>query len=330
MKKTKQNKKMKKLLISILSLLILACINEVTPSKEPNNPNTPNAQNNKNSNANLIKNKQVGYATEERTTDVQEVAERLEIPRLRGKKTDLFIAHTIDKYGVNYCIEYDCVLRAARWTAYQWHRGMTSHEKNWSRNDWEKTEWGDDPFQPDPLIPRDFQVTTGEHKNDGYDMGHMLGSADRLNSKDANEQTFYTSNIHPQSNGFNTRGIWYALEDRLRDTYDKDSFRDTLYVVKGGLISEGMYAMSKHKLPVPKYFFMAILCHKASDTTQNGYKAIGFWMKHENNSSKDFKAYAVSIDKLEEETGIDFFCNLPDDIEEIVENNLVHSAWGLK
>jgi endonuclease G len=37
----------------------------------------------------------------------------------------------------------------------------------------------------------------------------------------------------------------------------------------------------------------------------------------------------VSIDRLEELTGIDFFCNLPDDIENAVENKLDYSKWKL-
>ena len=41
------------------------------------------------------------------------------------------------------------------------------------------------------------------------------------------------------------------------------------------------------------------------------------------------KARAVSIDDLEEKTGIDFFCNLPDDLENTVESdmNLDDLAW---
>ena len=33
-------------------------------------------------------------------------------------------------------------------------------------------------------------------------------------------------------------------------------------------------------------------------------------------TADDFLVYAVSIDKLEQETGIDFFCNLPNEIED--------------
>jgi endonuclease G len=50
---------------------------------------------------------------------------------------------------------------------------------------------------------------------------------------------------------------------------------------------------------------------------------------NEDHSNDSRKNYAVSIDTLEELTGIDFFCNLPDDIEEQVESVIVPSYWGL-
>lgn len=318
-------------LLALVACLCWACgdedNNEVTPQKA------------KNENANGYSAKE-NYATESNATDIVEVAKRLEMPRLKGGSDNLFIVHTIPTYGVNYCMEYDCSRLAARWTAYQWYTGFSSKESNWNRNAWKNGQtyngYGGegDPFQPDPLIPRDYQTTLDDHARNGYDRGHMLGSADRLNSKEANGQTFYLSNMHPQMGSFNQGGIWYTLEERLRKQYDTTSFRDTLYVVKGGTITDGqtltpVKGASGRKLLVPKYFFMALLC-KNSSTSQGGYKAIAFWMEHKGNDDTNATPYAISINQLEEKTGIDFFCNLPDDIEEQVEGNMVPSVWGLK
>ena len=63
----------------------------------------------------------------------------------------------------------------------------------------------------------------------------------------------------------------------------------------------------------------------------NGYRALAFWFEHTNNdipSSARLSDYVISIDELEEKTGIDFFCNLPDDIENQKESNVALSAWG--
>lgn len=65
----------------------------------------------------------------------------------------------------------------------------------------------------------------------------------------------------------------------------------------------------------------------------NGYRAMGFWIKHEANKDTNLAKYVVNIDELEKFTGIDFFCNLPDDIENHVEGlplENVLRAWGFK
>lgn len=181
----------------------------------------------------------------------------------------------------------------------------------------------------DKDIPSQYRTKLEDYKNTGYNRGHICASADRLCSKDANEQTFFLSNIQPQINAFNV-GTWEEMEKKVR-SWNNNSFRDTLYVVKGGTIDKPEQRLNPAKtgLLVPKYFFMAILC-KNQDPSQYGYKALGFWIEHKANSDKNLKNYIVSIDELEEKTGIDFFCNLPDHIEEAVERNLVPTAWGFR
>lgn len=44
-------------------------------------------------------------------------------------------------------------------------------------------------------------------------------------------------------------------------------------------------------------------------------------------TADDFKVYAVSIDKLEMETGIDFFCNLVDSVENAIEAAYDFNDW---
>lgn len=60
------------------------------------------------------------------------------------------------------------------------------------------------------------------------------------------------------------------------------------------------------------------------------YKAIGFWLEHKSyNNSTGYADYTVSIDELEQKTGIDFFHNLPDNVENEVEQGYHKSDWGL-
>ena len=50
-------------------------------------------------------------------------------------------------------------------------------------------------------------------------------------------------------------------------------------------------------------------------------KAMAFFIQHQDNTSwSALKNYAVNIAELQNKTGVDFFCNLPDDIENEIEN----------
>ena len=261
---------------------------------------------------------------------------RLEFPHIKTSGNNLVIVHSTDAYGINYSLEWDCDKKAQRWSCYEMDATYSYDNRHWDRNNWKSTSWKGDPFQEDISIPETYRTKLFDYKNTGYDRGHICPSADRVNSKDANEQTFYLSNMQPQIHEFNV-GVWESMEDQLRNTWNTSKYRDVLYVCKGGTIDNNSqilgYTNNKYatgtynKLLVPKYFFAAILA------VENGkYKAIGLWFEHKKNSDKVLSNYVVSIDELEKLTGIDFFCNLPDSIENKVESATkaeMLSDWGL-
>ena len=132
------------------------------------------------------------------------------------------------------------------------------------------------------------------------------------------------------------KAFWYTYDDN-------DNFRDTLYVCKGATIanvtingstSSGIIPYSEVQskfgvsltgtLVIPRYWYMAVLRLK------NGqYEAMAFWTEQINSScsTTTLQSCMITIDELERRTGIDFFCNLPDDIEEEVESTLNTSIW---
>jgi endonuclease G len=136
--------------------------------------------------------------------------------------------------------------------------------------------------------------------------------------------------MQPQYNSLNAF-ILSDMEAKVR-SWHTDSFRDTLYVVKGGTIDgrDNVIDFLTHDdygVLIPKYFFMALLCVK------NGkYKALGFWIEHKPSYSqaeqKSIKQYVVSVDELEQRTGIDFFCNLDSDIQDATEKVTVVGEWS--
>lgn len=248
-------------------------------------------------------------------------ASMLEIPALKGGSMNQFITHTTKRNGKDYptySLEYSYKYKHSYWIAYRFDNTTGG---NVGRNE---------AYKPDPELPSQYAAKHNDYTNSGYTRGHLCASSDRQYSKEANQQTFYMSNISPQSgNGFNQSGsVWNTGEDKVQAWgYNISRSTDTLYVVKGGTIGEGMIkGYIKNEIAIPKYFFMAVLFRSGDN-----YKAIGFYMPHENlkddPDKKDPKKYLMSIDALEQETGIDFFHNLPDNIENTVEATYNVNDW---
>ena len=257
----------------------------------------------------------------EKPTIQSDVVKRLESPKPKGGENNLIVVKNDDDYGVNYFLEWDCDKRAQRWTAYRMFKDNSV--KTVERS-------GDDAWHEDETIPDEYRSVPEDYKSSGFDRGHMCPSADRLQNKNMNRQTFCYSNMQPQYNSLNAF-IWSDMEAKVR-SWNRDSFRDTLYVVKGGTIDgrDNVFDFLTHDdygVLIPKYFFMAILCVK------NGkYKALGFWIEHKPSYSqteqKSIKQYVVSVDELEQRTGIDFFCNLDSEIQDATEKVTEVGEWS--
>lgn len=266
----------------------------------------------------------------------------LQFPKVRGGNSDI-ITHTTSNYGDTYSIEWDHALKAQRWTCYYFT--STNSKKNWSRNQWdgavwEGKTWSGDPFQKDPKVPANEQPNvTGEFSGSSYpdkgfsyfQRGHICASEDRMASKEANGQTFYMTNMFPQGENFNGK-LWSVMESFVRNDWGKKiSGNDTLFVVKGGTIDKenDILCRTRSGFIVPRYFFMAMLLKR-----NNTYQAMGFWVEHINSdhSGDRLSTYTYNIQALEEKTGIDFFCNLPDDVEKAVETQDIETIkriWNL-
>ena len=255
---------------------------------------------------------------------------RLEMPKT--KSGSQVITHATDNYGVTYSLEWDSSKKAQRWTCYD----LTARTVETNGNSRAKL-WPDgDPWNYDPDVPQSEQQAVYNELSKSYypgynnvyfEKGHICPSVDRLYTKDANEQTYFMTNIMPMVHNFNG-GIWLAMEMQV-NTWAKSV--DTLFVCKGGTIDNENHVICKtiNGHPVPRYYFMALLAKKGSDM-----KMLGFWVEHvvEDHSKDALKGYVYNIDELEQKTGIDFFCNLPDDVEETLESKpqaTIISEWGL-
>jgi len=246
-------------------------------------------------------------------------AKLLEYPHLAEDSTmnQLIVKSTAD-YGITFSLEWSYADKANRWTCYQMHKG--NMENHTTRTD---------DFKEDPEIPSQYRTYPNDYSKSGFSKGHLCPSADRLCSKDQNKQTFYMSNMQPQYQEHNG-GLWNNLEEKVRVWAEGC---DTLYVVKAATIRSDQLRPEKcnGKLIVPMYFYMALLAYDKNDE-KKPYKALALWTLHQkvSDKNKNYGDYAMTIDELEELTGIDFFCNLPDNIEDEVEGVIDLKYWGIK
>lgn len=248
---------------------------------------------------------------------------RLEFPHINTASGNQRVVKATSDYGITYSIEWDNNKIANRWTCYT--MCAKNNPCNVNRHD---------DYKADPAVeksPGDNGSSSSYVESSIYSRGHLCPSADRLCSTEQNKQTFFMTNMQPQYTNHNS-GMWGILEDYVRTKWQPTNSTDTLYIIKAATIDDvtlngstvsGIITTTTDKsgytIPVPKYFYMAFLYYTKST---DSYKAFALWTEQKtanNDSAATVISNRISIDELEARTGIDFFCNLPDDIEATVE-----------
>ena len=167
-----------------------------------------------------------------------------------------------------------------------------------------------DNFRIDPAVTTGSAVL-GDYRGSGYDRGHLAPAASMAWSKEAMSESFFLSNMSPQKPGFN-RGIWKKLEEAVRDMARQHG---TVVVVTGPVLEDGLAEIGPSGLDIPRAYYKVVL-----DVTEPTIEGIAFVLRNET-SKKPLGRFAVTIDYVEEVTGINFFEALEDGLEERVEGS---------
>jgi endonuclease G len=109
-------------------------------------------------------------------------------------------------------------------------------------------------------------------------------------------------------------GIWQNLESKVRTIANNS---DTTYVVTGCVVEGSTNTTvdsDGKKMTIPKAYFKALLRYGKSSTIGE-WTSAAYYLEHKSypkvDGGYDLKAVSMSVDRLEEMTGIDFFVNLP-------------------
>lgn len=225
----------------------------------------------------------------------------------------------------NFTLCFDRKSKGAIWVAYPLH---SCHRGSGNRTD----DWEYDPKIPTQYQPRLYS------SYGSYTRGHQLPSSSRNKTKDINRATFYFSNMTPQTSTFNS-GVWAKLEGSVQDNVCSD----TLYVVSGAIF-DGQHDSSVdvtttdksgNVCAVPSHYYKALLRTKSGSTGKairsinkaEDLQAIAILMKHVDYSTTLQSSDIISIEELEEITGVTFFPAINDAIEKEVKKQKNKSAW---
>ena len=224
---------------------------------------------------------------------------KLELPAKATDRPEQIVEH------LGYAASYNSRTKLPNWVAYE----LTMHEVkgNSKRNN---------RFVQDPKS-RQGQASNADYTRSGYDRGHMAPAADMTWDKQAMEESFYFTNICPQTPELN-RGIWKSLEDKERDWAKKDS---AILIVCGPILSKKIKSIELNKVAVPDQFYKVIMRPFGKKP-----KAIGFLFKNEGSNEK-LQKFAVSVDSIQKLTGIDFFYQLPQPLQTEVERTYNLNDW---
>lgn len=195
-------------------------------------------------------------------------------------------------YNRHYVLGYSYYFRQAKWAL--------------EIVDSDKTEvTRKDVFRSDYRIPEKFRADEDVYKKSGYEKGHLVSSANQIETQVQNSETFLLSNMCPQVPKCN-KGKWKELESAVRKL-DSDKKVFETYVISGPLFyfDKEVKMMGDNKegidvtLPIPHAFFKSVLVEKNTGT-------INMWSfiipNEESTEALDF--FQVKTTKVEKIAGL--------------------------
>ena len=172
--------------------------------------------------------------------------------------------------------------------------------------------------EKDYFIKTMLPDSTYKYDGFGFDRGHLAPSADFRWSKKALSESYLYSNMSPQVAELNRQGM-ADLENLLRTYVIANN--TPLFVVTGPILNDSLKKIERgvNKVSIPKKFFKIALDYKHK-------KAIAFILPNSQLSSPII-SYTHCIDEVENITGIDFFANINDSLEETLEKQNIPKDW---
>jgi endonuclease G len=178
-------------------------------------------------------------------------------------------------------------------------------------------------FRPDTTFPAsEPQAALADFVGSGFDRGHMCPSADRTDNLVDNQETFFLTNMVPQS-AHNNEGPWAQLENDLRTIANQGK---ELFIVSGGTFSAGSMTIGSDAVSVPDatWKVAVVLDHVgqgAADVTTST-RVIAVMMPNrdsEISQSAAWQGFRVSVDSIEAATGYNLLSDVDPAVQAVIE-----------
>ena len=190
----------------------------------------------------------------------------------------------IIKYD-GYIISYNETYEQPNWVYYVLKPTDLTGNKTKRRNDFRE----------------DDRITSGtaelsDYKGNGYDRGHLKPSGDEPCDSTQMSETFYMSNMSPQEPSFN-RGVWKKLENYVRVVAMES---DSVVVITGGVLKEGLKTIGDNEVAVPDYFFKVLYIYGDGKV-----EVLSYLLKNEK-SKESLDEFKIELVVLKEFIGLEF------------------------
>ncbi|MFO7810200.1 MAG: DNA/RNA non-specific endonuclease [Candidatus Delongbacteria bacterium] len=175
-------------------------------------------------------------------------------------------------------------------------------------------------FRPDPRLELHQTATNSDYTGSGFDRGHLARQSNmKGRSPECELEACYFTNVSPQKQNFN-RIVWSKIEQtaiNLTERYDES------WIVTGPYFDDDILLLN-NRIEIPDGFYKILILKKNKE-----YIPLAFVLDM-NSESLNPEDHLVSIDSVESLTGLDFFHELEDSVEAILESKHLPLPYGWK
>jgi len=220
-------------------------------------------------------------------------------------------AYAVDQQVIErlyYTLRYDAAHKQALWVAYA--ISSDSLQLPLKR---QKLK-----LKKDPRIKTRGTVAS-DFRDKAFKALHLTPVEHFAYSEFALSQLHYTSLFSPVSNHFE-KSAWSVLNEQIKTWANQNG---QVYIVRGPIFDANPNRTEQASIAIPNAIYTIVL-----DIQRPEIKALGFILPNGENNLP-LSNYAVTIDEIEQKTGLNFFPTIADELENYLEKEVFLGDWNL-